>query len=159
MLTDDLAAIKFFSSQPYIQPGFPIIKMAPDEYATIGFKGCPKKTLPANKNKVGCVFSDNFLTKPNLLRYIFILKLGNKREIRRLSPKASFMHLVANSPPAIWDVLPDKLHFKHISELINRVPVYLLTRENNLNAISEHAKFIEEFVLRYQDGKMDQTKF
>jgi hypothetical protein len=155
MLTDDLAAIKFYSSQPYIQPGFPIIKMVPDEYAIIGFKDCPKKTLPANKNKVGCVFSDNFLTKHSPLRYIFILNIGNKREIRRLSPKDSFMHLVANSPPAIWDVLPDKLHFEHISELINSVPVYLLRRENNLSAIPEHAKFIEEFVLRYKDGKMD----
>jgi hypothetical protein len=148
MLTDDLAALTFYSSRPYIQPGFPIIKMAPKEYTKLGFNGRRNIHLPANRDKVGCVFSDHFVTEPKQLGCIFVLNIGNERKIRKLSLKDSFMQLISNSPPAIWDVLPDEIHFEHIAKLAHSVPVYVMTREKNIKAIPEHAKMIEEFMLQ-----------
>jgi hypothetical protein len=147
MVSDDVAALSLRSSQTYIQPGFPIIKMRPQEYKMLGFNGLKNNCLPVNKQKVGYIFGGLFFSEPSRLECVFVLDVGNDRKIRQLSPKESFMQLICNSPPVIWDMLPDELHFSHIASLTQNVPVYMMTREENLEKIPEHAEMIEEYII------------
>lgn len=149
-VTDDLARVQMMSGLPHVYPGYPMIKMKPRESSMLGFPGHCNRPLHEKEQKYGCCVHVGFTTLPCPLSHIFILAVDPERGIQRLSKKESFIELIKNSAPPIWDLLPDELHFSHIEELIEKMPVSILKREQCLEALPEYAGMIEEYL---QQGK------
>ena len=53
---------------------------------------------------------------------------------------------IRNTPPVIWNMQPDSRHFDNIGVLINKIPVFKITREKSVMALPDHAIMIEKFL-------------
>jgi len=145
LVTEDVAPVYLIGAQPYVYPGYPMIRMKPQDSAMLGLSHQCNKLLHAKEQRCQCFVRDSFTALPCPLRYIFVLAVNERRKIQRLSSKESFMELISHSPPAIWNLLPDQLHFFNIGKLIKKVPVFRVTREECLEALPQHAHMIEEY--------------
>lgn len=145
LITEDVAPVDLLGVQPSIYPGYPMIKMKPQDSAILGLSDQCNKLLHAKEERCQCFVRDSFTALQCPLRYIFVLAINERRKIQRLTSKESFMELISHSPPAIWNLLPDQLHFSNIGKLIEKVPVFRVTREKCLEALPEHAHMIEEY--------------
>ena len=146
LVTDDVAPVRLFPAPPRVYPGYPMIKMNPYESAMLGFPDQTNKLLHDKEQKYGCSVSNGFSILPCPLSHIFVLAVAEGRMIQRLSPREAFIQLIPHSPPAIWDLLPDQHHFYCLGALIEKVPIFKLTREDCLEALPEHARMIEEYL-------------
>ena len=124
-----------------------MIKMKPCEATLLGLSKEGSTTLHENEKKHAYSFRYNYSNRPVSLNCILALDIGKERRIKRLCARDSFMALFKNSPPVIWNILPDGRQFDNIGEFINKIPVFLLTREPRLNTLQDHAKMIEKFLL------------
>ena len=146
LVTDDVAPVRLLPKPPHVYPGYPMIKMKPNESAMLGFPKRSSKPLHEKEQRYGCSVPKRFTILPCPLRHIFVLAVGEGRMIQRLSPREAFMELIPHSPPTIWYLLPDQLIFSGLGELIENVPVSKVTREDCLDALPEHASMIEEYL-------------
>lgn len=150
LITDDISATNMKNESPHVLPGYPMIKMVPQDSATLGFADSQSIFLHGRHYKYGCRVTDSFTTKTSPLRYIFILRIGEQRSIEELSTRESFMYLIKNSAPQIWQIAPDELHFSHLEKLLEKIVVYKFTREKNVAALPEHAEMIEKYCLDHK---------
>lgn len=146
LVTDDVARVQLLSGLPHVYPGYPMIKMKPRESSMLGFPHQCNRPLHEKEQRYACSAHDGFTTLPCPLSHIFVLAVDEERAIQTLSKKESFMELIKNSAPAIWNLLPDQWHFSNIEELIEKVPVSLLKREECIEALPEHVGMIEEYL-------------
>jgi hypothetical protein len=157
LVTDDVARVQLLSGLPHVYPGYPMIKMKPHESSMLGFPDYCNRLLHEKEQRNGCSIHDGFTTKPCPLSHIFVLAVDEERSIQSLYKKESFMELIKNSAPAIWNMLPDERHFSNIKELIEKVPVSILKREECLEALPEHARMIEKYLQQAQSSNSTRT--
>lgn len=145
LITEDMAPLDLIPAPPRIYPGYPMIRMKLQDASILGLSDQCNELLHSRDQRCQCFVRDSFTTLPYPLKYIFVLAVNERRKIQRLTTKESFMELIRHSPPAIWNLLPDQLHFFNIGKLVEKVPVFRVTREKSLEALPEHARMIEEY--------------
>ncbi len=159
LVAEDVVALEFSPSLPRVYPGYPMIKMKPHESAMLGFPDQSIRLLHEKEKRYACSVLDGFATSPCPLSHIFVLSKGEDRLIQRITAKESFLELICNSPPAIWDVRPDQLQFSRVGELVKKVPVSRIIRENCVAAIPEHARMIEEYLYEMEPVQESHSDF
>lgn len=146
LITDDISAINMKDDTVQVLPGYPMIKMIARDSNMLGFDDRQNILLHEHHDKLGYRVKDSFTLKQSLpLRYIFILRIGKHRFIEKLSGRQAFIHLIGNSAPQIWRIAPDDLHFSHLEKLCEKVVICEFTREENAEALPEHAEIIKEY--------------
>ena len=123
-----------------------MIKIRPEEAAILGFSESRMTLLHARERRYGCYIKEGFDHQPCPLTHIFVLKPGNSRRIERLSHREAFLNLTCNAAPGVWGLAPDEIDFSNLKSLVEKVPVYSFIREENLAALPEHARTIENFL-------------
>ncbi len=145
LITDDIASIELLNPSPCVYPGYSMVKMTPNESAMLGFADTRNKFLHERHDKYGCVVKDFFKARPCPLKYIFSLAIDEHRRIEQLSLRESFVHLLSNSAPNIWQIPSDELHFTQLEKLLEKVIVCRMTREECVQALPSHARMIEDY--------------
>lgn len=145
LITDDIAPVELSASSPFVHSGYPMVKMKPADSAMLGFVESRNRFLHKQQDKYGLDVRDKFTGRPCPLKYIFLLETGKDRDIEELSRKESFIHLIGNSAPTIWQVPADELHFTQLEKLLEKVKVCRFVREEDVEALPEHAEMVEDY--------------
>lgn len=150
-IADDLIVLQVDDQgRPFVQPGFPQMKLHPESAATaLGDDGDQLPRLIDGYPKRARRTDDGFVHQPMPLKHVYVLGAGPMLEIEVLDPQQALVHLITHSYAVILfqQLLTGSAastHFLHCTHLASRVPVYHLRRPQALVRLPELVKCVED---------------
>lgn len=151
IVTDDVLALDVRDPQGVIVfPSFPQLRLWPESASSLGNN---PETLPQvfpNSEKRLRNVADGFQETPLPLKRIYVLEYGTELEIEPLKPQDAFLEVTRQSYPG-QDLLKatdsGAAKFELGVKLANSVSVCRLKRPRSLSALSDLARFVENYEL------------
>jgi hypothetical protein len=150
LLADDVVALRIDGNEPPILwPGFPQFKLYPESAAaSLGIDPGGLPPLASFYDKRACPAGNQFSHRALPLDGVYLLAIGDALSIDLIHPNQAFTHMVEHSYAARFgDLLLNgataSAHLHQCTSLLNRVPVYRLTRPSSLDLLHDVAQFIE----------------
>lgn len=149
VMTDDVTALDLNStSSPTVLPGFPQLKLWPEAAETLGNAPETSHQLHPELEKRAHI-TDRFSHTPLPLKCIYVLDDGPVLEIKPLQGQEALAALMRNwycarFGPQLLQATGVLSHFLKCTDLVNRVTVCCLKRQNSLSALSDIAQLVEE---------------
>ncbi len=128
ILSEDITGISFENDELKAIPSFPIILSDNFYKQKLRFFGNEKIN---RSRKIIKLENDSFCSTLETISKIYILEWGNQFDIQSLNSSESFKYLIRNSfkpSPHNNCVKSDKLYFKKIAEIINKLKIFRFTR-------------------------------
>jgi hypothetical protein len=151
LLADDVVAIDLSRSSPIVLPGFPFMKMWPETLAAMGHQPEALPKLRPEVEKRGYRIANGFSKGSVPLRAFFILAWGETITIERLHGQDALFGLMSfwyatRFGSEVLQVmgLPDQ--FERCARLVNEVPVYLLSKPDEQEALLESTKRVKSLL-------------
>jgi hypothetical protein len=150
LLTDDVMAIQVDGPVPLVVPSFPEVKLLPDAAAAVGIsdEGVPMLQSLSYKNIQR--LDQHFATHPIPLTHLYILRVGEVRNISPVPGPLAFTELIQHSraTKTMADQAFMKQHFHQCSALVKTVPFSYLQRPRSLAQLPELVTLIETHLQR-----------
>jgi len=151
LIADDILVCDEHGGVLFVYPGFPWLKLWPDTLAALGET---PQSLPRVYPQISKRIHRNIARvdhQPRPLGCIFILEVGRSISIKKLPLRAALMKMLPHWYGALFqgNLLPifgHNAHFRACTQLVNRVPVYLLERPANLALLPAVARTVECFL-------------
>ena len=151
LVADDLLLLHLTPETPFIIPGFPQIKLWLETAVALDYSPKTLHQLAPNYEKFALRISDRFVTSPLPLKRIYLLDRGETLQSRIISPKEAMFELMphwygARFGPELLEASGIGSHFEQCATVANNIEVFRLECPDNLAAVTEIAKFVEEDV-------------
>jgi hypothetical protein len=150
LLTDDVMAIQMDGPVPLAVPSFPEVKLLPDAAAAVGIndEGVPMLQSLSYKNIQR--LDQHFATHPIPLTHLYILRVGEVRDISPVPGPLAFTELIQHSraTKTMADQAFMKQHFQQCSALVKSVRFSYLQRPRSLEQLPELVTLIEAHLQR-----------
>jgi hypothetical protein len=150
LLTDDVMAIRMDGPVPLAVPSFPEVKLLPDAAAAVGIsdEGVPMLQSLSYKNIQR--LDRHFATHPIPLTHLYILRVGEVRDISPVPGPLAFTELIQHSraTKTMADQVFMKQHFHQCSALVKTVRFSYLQRPRSLEQLPELVALIEAHLQR-----------
>jgi hypothetical protein len=150
LLTDDVMAIQMDGPVPLAVPSFPEVKLLPDAAAAVGIsdEGIPMLQSLSYKNIQR--LDQHFATHPIPLTHLYILRVGEVRDISPVPGPLAFTELIQHSraTKTMADQVFMKQHFHQCSALVKTVRFSYLQRPRSLAQLPELVALIEAHLQR-----------
>lgn len=146
IVSDDYITIKSdIRNNPFIYPGFPILRLSSisKEFMGLKFKKTKSKTLLLDKSYVSVqkLFSNSKIP----LKKIYILKRSEETKITNLNSQDGFIELIKNTFGIhMFSRLELPNNFFQCEKIFNNVNISLLEISDSLEKINEVVKIVEE---------------
>lgn len=146
LISDDVSPISFTAGCPYVSPGYPMMKIMPETASELGFP--PKALMPIHtkEHKYFLSCESFFEMKTFPLKCLFILSTGNAPVINKMTLSEVFPEILRHTIPTMWGIPSDTIHFKQLSQLLEKTPVYRFVRNLCSGNILAQAEMIERFL-------------
>jgi hypothetical protein len=149
MVSDDLVVLDEAGDCLTVRPGFEEVKLWPDALEALGQS--PEELARVNPvvEKRARPLSGQLVAAPVPLRAVYVLACGPTIRVERLAPKEALFEVMPHWYGAQFEgeLLPlVRLtdHLREVRRLVDRVPVYRLTRPADLKLLGAVAERIEE---------------
>ncbi len=151
LIADDVVALETREDHYMIRPGFPQMKLWPETVTAIGQTPESLPKLREKLEKRAHRVTGGFSTQPLPLRCIYLLASGPDLEIVPLSSKEAWKHVMFHWYGALFRGELLKIfgldnHLRECTDLVKKVPVFILRRPNSLTALPDVARLVEEHV-------------
>ena len=152
LIADDVVAIDFDKNdRPIVYPAFPQLKLWPDAVTYLGKNPQDLPQLTTKLKKRDYLPKNNFVTKPLILKQIFVLSQGSEITVEPLSFQEIMLYLLHNTYVTRFgsSLLPSKdpSHFLKLTKLAKSTSVKRLVRPNSIELLSEVAQKVENYLL------------
>ena len=153
LVTDDALVIELDdiddTSDAVVFPSYPQLRLWPQSVTSLGETPENLPTVFPDTDKRARSVEGGFCDRSLPLKRIYVLNVGDRTAIEPLEPTEAFQAIMGQSYPnteisKAMGLAQEK--FRQCIELIRRVGVYRLTRTQDLSALSELAKAIENDV-------------
>lgn len=150
LLTDDVMAIRMDEPAPLAVPSFPEVKLLPDAAAAVGMSDEGVPMLQSLSYKSIQRLDRQFAACPIPLTHLYILRVGEVRNISPVPGPLAFTELIQHSraTKTMADQAFMKQHFHQCSALIKTVPFSYLHRPRSLEQLPELIALIEAHLQR-----------
>jgi hypothetical protein len=150
LLTDDVMAIQMDQPVPLVVPSFPEVKLLPDAAAAVGMSDESVPMLQSLSYKSIQRLDQQFAAHPIPLAHLYILRVGEVRNISRVPGPLAFTELIQHSraTKTMADRAFMKQHFHQCSALVKTVPFSYLQRPRSLEQLPELIALIETHLQR-----------
>lgn len=158
LMADDVTAIDLSNPPfPIVLPGYGQLKLWPESVIALDSNPETLPLLHPQLEKRDCLIKRDLALNPLPLKQIYWLGSGSKLAIEPLSSQqalAAVMHnwYCARFGRQILQAIDLSEHFRHCTNLIDRVPVFCLRREKSLDALDEIACLVESHANRVQSS-------
>ena len=151
VLTDDVLALVVDDSAENairVVPAFPQLKLWPATSRTLGMDPASLTALHPEIEKKAFRPRDSFSRESVPLLRIYALEDGPRIESVPLSRKDGLIQILSHSYAArfLGNEGAGAGHFKQCTRLVREIPVHLLRRPRDLDALNELARFVENDV-------------
>lgn len=146
ILSEDILAIDFHTGMPVTYPGIPQLKLTEDIITGLNFPSQTLESLYPLSHEFIYRDSRTLASAAIKMSSIFIITDADQINIRPLSQHDAFLALFRNSYTAklLEPTHSQSSHFKHCTQLLDRIPVYLLERPRDMNTLADVANNIEK---------------
>ncbi len=151
MVTDDVLAVDLDGgNSPTALPAFPQFKLWPEAAIALGYDLETLPLLHPEFDKRARRITNGFSTTPLTIERIYVLDLGETREIEPLRPQETMVELVRHSywmrvfQMPLLGAKATSHHFSQCASLANKVPISRLRRTRCLPELPDLAKLVEE---------------
>jgi len=159
LVDDDVLVVEDDGDQLVVRPGFPQIKLRPDAAQAIGQDSSQLAVLHPQLERRAYRIRHGFSQDPLPLKGIYVLDTGDRpgapalgAEIASLSPREALFRVLPNwyaamFGPELLQMFGLDLQFGASMRLVDRVPIYSLTRPRSLDALPDVVCAVEQHVL------------
>lgn len=150
LLTDDVMAIQMDGPSLLVVPSFPEVKLLPDAAAAVGIIDESVPMLQSLSYKSIQRLDQHFATHPIPLTHLYILRVGEVRDISPVPGPLAFTELIQHSraTKTMADQVFMKQHFYQCSALVKTVPFSYLQRPRSLEQLPALVALIEAHLQR-----------
>lgn len=151
IVSDDVTAIQFVDSQPYLIPGYGRIKLWADSLTALGLQPQDLPLVHPNFDKREYLIDKGDL-KPAPLKYVYILGGATEPAIEPLSPSEALFKIMQNCYctrflKQMQHTLSAVEHFQQCSKLVQQAKVAYLKRTSDLASLPQLAELVEKIIL------------
>lgn len=141
LITDDTIVLSTEDTSSVL-PGFPQLKLRPEVIASLNLEKHELEDLAGERHLHQA--RSGFDLAPLPLHCLYVLDWGEDFGVDRLSGHDCFLQLVNHSYALrfLGKSGATAAHFKQVSRLYNRVPIYKLKRPRNLDRLPELVQFV-----------------
>ena len=148
IVSDDVTAIQFINSQPYLIPGYGRVKLWADSLTALGLNPQDLSLVHPDFNKREYLIDQGDL-KPVPLKYVYVLGRAAEPTIEPLSTSKALFKIMHNCYcmrflKQMHHTLPAVEHFQQCSKLVQQTKISYLKRNNDFASIEKLIKLIEE---------------
>lgn len=147
LLTDDLLALNITNKkQVDALPGFPQLKLLPESIAALKITDEKLGLLLPQAEKRTYALSSGFQQNSLPLSRIYVLTRGDRVFTKKLSVRDSFLQLLTHSYAArfLGEMGAGTNHFLQCKVLTQAVPVYQLSRTDDISRLDDLSSLIEQ---------------
>ena len=144
LVNDDVAPVTIKKAEPFLQPGFPQIKMSPETANALGYDFDSLPLIHPQELKRGYRPQHNFSRTPLTIRRIYVLDYGTEFAITPIAPSLATMELSRHSRPSTLYQRGDALHFFQCANLVKEQTIYRLKRPKDLKLLPKIADFVSQ---------------
>jgi hypothetical protein len=150
LITDDIMAIQMDQPMPLVVPSFPEVKLLPDAATAVGISTEGVPMLQSLSYKSIQRLDRQFATHPIPLTHLYILRVGEVRNISPVPGPLAFTELIQHSraTKTMTDQAFMKQHFHQCSALVKTVRFSYLQRPRSLEQLPELVALIETHLQR-----------
>ncbi|PZD73837.1 hypothetical protein C1752_01869 [Acaryochloris thomasi RCC1774] len=147
VMTDDVTALRM-DVPPLVLPGYPQLKLWPESAECLGDKPEAMPRLHPQLEKRSHHYHDQFSLEPLPLQCIYLLGEGPTLELEVLTGQDALMELLPNwyctrFGDAMLQATNHAAHFAHFTQLVKQVPICYLSRQYDLDAVSDIVDLVE----------------
>lgn len=149
LIADDMTVIETRDSTPWVEPGFPRLKLWPDAATAMEQDVSSLPRLHPDRDKLSVRPGSAFHPGPVRLVRCYLLEDGDHESVTALETTVAVMSLVRNTYQAQW--MPELggagPNLRHCAALADTAVVRRLTRRRDFAVLPEVVAFIERDVL------------
>jgi hypothetical protein len=145
LVADDVAAVRIGPNGPEVYAGFPQLKLWPDALGALGRDAAPLQRVEPRLEKRAHRVREGFAERDALpLAQLHVVEEGPAVEITRLRLRDAFLALVRHAYGIQrLEGVSGTAHFRTRSEIVERVPVYRLSRPWDLGMLGTVVERVE----------------
>lgn len=145
LVADDKVVVKLNTPVPTVIPGFPLFRLWPDAVAALGLENQQLPQLFPGIEKQIHYLEAGFCTDPVPLVALYVLNTADKIEISPLTGQDAFWELTSQRymAPAIQFIGEDPRQFWQMGQVVQRVPIYQLSRPRRFEVMPEVIRCLE----------------
>lgn len=152
IVSDDVTAIKFDSSQAYLIPGYGRLKLWEDSAEALGLKPQDLPLVHPRYEKREYLVPEPIDTQSVPLKCIYVLGGAEELTIEALSPREALFKIMQNSYctrflEEMYKTLSAAEHFQQCSNLVNKTKVFSLKRTQDLTTLPKLINSIKKHIL------------
>lgn len=149
LVSDDIVAVDLSGQRPMVVPGFAQLKLWPESLATLGdsLDKLPK-ARPSIEKRLRKV-EQEFSPEPIPLSAVYVLTDSDTNSVQLLSAQRAFMQMVQHCYVIhmLRETGESAANFRQTTDLVKRVPISLLNRRRQLDALPDVVRMIERELL------------
>jgi hypothetical protein len=148
LIADDMTVIDTSGPQPFVQPGFPRVKLWPDSAAALEHDLDALPLVHPDVTKRSLQLTAQFHAERLPLARCYLLEDGDAEEVTELAPTQSILALVSCTYQSFWlhETGASGPNLLHCAALARSGAVRRLVRRRTYEALPEVIRFVEEDV-------------
>jgi hypothetical protein len=145
LVADDVAAVRLGSTGPEVYAAFPQLKLWPDTLGALGKDAASLRRVEPRRDKRAQPVEEGFAQQTAVpVARLYVVDEGVTVDVVRLSLQEAFLALVRHAYGIQrLDVVSGSEHFRVRAEIVQRIPVFNLSRPWNLGALSTVVECVE----------------
>jgi len=162
LLTDDVMAIQVEGRYPMTFPSYPYVKLLPDSAPSFGYDFEKLALINAAVPKRNNRLTRGFPQTPMPLKRIYVLEnvWHSQNEVEPLKLQEAFVEFLRHSRATNLLTTEDFVssHLRQCVDILKKVSVYRLRRQNSLAALPDIVKLVEADVAKSVDVPPESLK-
>jgi hypothetical protein len=148
LIADDMTVIDSSGEQPFVQPGFPRVKLWPDSATALEHDVEHLPLIHPERTKRSLQLDHAFHTEPLPLARCYLLDDGDEESSTALAPHATLMALIGSTYQAQWlhETGASGANLLHCAALVRSGVVRRLRRRRTFEALPDVIRFVERDV-------------
>jgi len=136
LLADDITAIDFSTGVPFVQSGFPRLKVHERTAEALGLPIGPLAPVhPDMDDEFSLPLEGQFSPDSEPLGAVYLLGKGENMELERLSSGTALVELLQHAQPSRHGHCGGAHQFEQLAALVRQVPVFRLQRPRNFGLL------------------------
>jgi hypothetical protein len=149
LISDDLVVLDQVGNCLMVRPGFKEVKLWPDALEALGEHPEELERVNPVVEKRARPLNGRVVCAPVPLRRAYVLAFGREISVERLEPKEALLEVLPHWYGAQFEgeLLPLVSltdHLREVRRLVDRVPVYRLTRPGDLKLLPAVSEYVEQ---------------
>jgi hypothetical protein len=146
LIADDMTVIDTSGDTPFVQPGFPRVKLWPDSASALEHDVDALPLLHPARTKRSVQIESSFQSAPLPLARCYLLEDGDRESSTEIAPREAVLALIASTYQAFWlhETGVSGPNLLHCAALTRSGVLRRLRRRRSFEALPDVVRFVEE---------------